>query len=78
MVERRTTFVQEAGSGCLSIPTAVHLVVKLDYDMVALARAFLGSEHSASKLLRNGRPQVTERTCCTVNPLGQLSLIHFA
>ena len=77
MVQRRTAFVQEPGSSCLSVSITVHLVVKLDNDMVTLTRAFLGSEDFPSKPLRDRWPQVANRTRCTVNPLSQLSLIYF-
>ena len=78
MLDGGTFIVERPDTSCLAIPTTVHLVVKLDHNMVALARALLRSENLLSKPVRDRRTQIPNRTRCTVNPLGQLLFIHFA
>ena len=47
-------------SSCLTVPAAVHLVVKLDHDTVAMTRSLFCGENLLSQPLRNRRTQITD------------------
>ncbi len=63
MLDSGTVVVEYPDAGCLTVTTPVHLVVKLDYDMIALTRPLFCRENLLSKPLRDRRTQIPDRTC---------------
>ena len=78
MLDGGTVVVEYPDAGCLTVTTAIHFVVKLDHDMIALTRPLFCRENLLSKPFRDRRTKISNRTRCTVDPSGKLFFIHLA